>query len=78
MRSAWIMLSLVISGSILARASIGQARAQEVPVTKCDVYAASDTEPQHKFKMFHMTRSILLSPFPLAKTPFGNTQTTTV
>jgi TPR repeat protein len=50
MRSAWIMLSLVISGSILARASIGQARAQEVPVTKCDVYAASDTEPQHKFK----------------------------
>src|ERR1039458_3888487 len=47
-RSVWIMLSLVISEAILAHASIKQARAQEVPVTNCDTYSASDTDPQHK------------------------------
>ena len=59
MRSAWITLSLVISGSILARAWIGRTPAQEVPVTKCDVYAASDQNSNINSRMFHTTRSIL-------------------
>lgn len=49
-RSAWIVLGVVISEAIVAHASIEQARAQEAPITNCDMYAAGDTDPQHKVK----------------------------